>query len=212
MSRKYQTSPWLCCSLILPSASGLLLDPRPCPPTALLPQRHGCRAGAARCALGPQVPQLAAVDVTIIFSYSFARALGLVLLSPEFEGWLAPISVEPVRFMNTIAFASWCTFLWLLGAGFSGGFAAVATESPRAAALTALRSWSAGALLYILGTFLLALGFETCAGWFCADAALSGQRELLPPPDIGTLQGSIGLGLALLVWRVTFAEFRDPWR
>jgi hypothetical protein len=150
--------------------------------------------------------------VSIIFSFAFARALGSVLLSPDFQGWLAPIDVEPIRFSETIAFAGWASLLWVLGATLVDGYSAYALESPQSAVSTAARSWLAAACLYTVMTFALALGFHTCAGWFCADAALWGQSELFGPPDNGTLLGTFGLGLALLAWRVTFADFRDPWR
>jgi hypothetical protein len=149
--------------------------------------------------------------VSIIFSFAFARALGSVLLSPNFEGWLAPINVEPIRFSETIAFAGYASLLWVVSASLVDGYSACALGSPQSAVSTAARSWLAAACLYTLVTFTLALGLDTCAGWFCAEAALRGQRELFGPPDAGTLLGTFGLGLALLAWRVTFADFRDPW-
>lgn len=180
----------------------------------LLRPAHVWRVRPPTCALqGPRIeePQLAALDVSIIFSFSFSRALGSVLLSPDFEGWLAPINVEPIRFSETFAFAGYGSLLWVLGAALVDGYSAYALESPQSAMSTAARSWLAAAFLYTLMTFALALGLDTCAGWFCADAALWGERELFGPPDTGTMLGAFGLGLALLAWRVTFADFRDPW-
>lgn len=172
------------------------------------------RTRPPKCALqGPRLdePQLAALDVSIIFSFAFARALSSVLLSPDFAGWLAPINVEPIRFSETLAFAGYASLLWVLGATLVGGYSTYALESPQSAVSMAARSWLAAACLYTLMTFVLALGFDTCAGWFCADAALWGQREMFGPPDTGTLLGAFGLGLALIAWRGTFADFRDPW-
>ena len=173
------------------------------------------RTSVPRCALGgPRMEdaQLAALDVSIIFSYAFARALGSVLLSPDFEGWLSPIHVEPVRFSETIGFACYSTSLWVLGASLSGGFSFVATQNRQAAASMAARSWLAALCLYALATFGLATVLDTCAGLFCSDAALWGQRALFPAPDADTLQAELGLGMALITWRITFADFRDPWR
>lgn len=163
---------------------------------------------------GPRIddPQLAALDVSVIFAFSCARALGSVLISPDFEGWLAPISVEPIRFSDTLGFASYCSLLWVLGTLSVDGYSGLAIEDTRTAVGVAFRSWLAAGAIYTVATFALAIGFDCCAGWFCADTSMWGRHELLLAPDIPTVLGSIGLGLALISWRVTFAEFRDPWR
>lgn len=153
-----------------------------------------------------ELPRLLVADITFIFAFSFARALSTILLEPSFEveSWLAPPRVEPVRLSETLMFAGLCSSLWMASGVVSGAFSMAATADPQAATSNAARTCVGCGGLYLLGGLIGALAIGACSGALCAEA--SPLYGLAPTLAADQLEGLLGLGLVLILWRRTYAD------
>jgi len=151
-----------------------------------------------------ELPRLLVADVTFIFAFSFARALSTILLEPSFEAasWLAPPSVEPVRLSETLMFAGLCSSLWMASGAVSGAFSMAATADPEAATSNAALTCVGCGGLYTLGGLIGALAIGACTGALCA----SPLYGLAPTVAVDQVEGLIGIGLVLILWRRIYAD------
>mmetsp|Transcript_5153 Transcript_5153/g.9957 ORF Transcript_5153/g.9957 Transcript_5153/m.9957 type:complete len:221 (-) Transcript_5153:697-1359(-) len=189
-------------------------------PTHLLPARMSRhRSSMCVCMLQDDDQLLLSFDVTIIFAFAFARALGNVLLSPTFEGWLAPVAIDPMHMSETLGFAGGCALFWVLGGLLAGGFSYASTADEQSTVGSTLRTWLVAAGLYMLPACALAAA-HACIGAACADAALGDAAldaawgapvRLGLPLSADVLQGVVGLGLSLVAGRLCYVSYMRPW-
>ena len=140
--------------------------------------------------------KLVAADATLIFAFSFTRTLGIILTDPNFPGWFAPITADPVRLSSTILFASLWASSWsasgiALGA-FAPGVGSDAIKSVGAG--NAARCFALASALYA-ATALVATG--ACA------------PDMPPAPlriNLDNAVAAVGVGLSLGGWRAFLAE------
>ena len=143
-----------------------------------------CRAAPPRCQQ-LELPRLLIGECILIFAFAFARALGTILLAPDFPGWLAPVvmgATEQVRLSDTFGFASTGAVLWAACGITLGSFTTAANVNVESAVRVTARTW--------LAAFVVAAVAATARGGLTADE----------------VQGSIGLGFSLATWRAVYAE------
>jgi hypothetical protein len=145
--------------------------------------------------------RLVAADVTLIFAFGFARTLSVVLLSPDFPGWLAPIETDVGRLSTTLNFAGEWSLAWFAAGLACDTFAPGIDEE----SMRRVGPVGAGRCFLLAATGLLAVALF-------ADIATPG----LPPPalqiTVENVAASLGIGLALVAWRELVASLTDPWR
>ena len=132
-----------------------------------------------------ELPRLLIGECILIFAFAFARALGTILLAPDFPGWLAPVvmgATEQVRLSDTFGFASTGAVLWAACGITLGSFTTAANVNVESAVRVTARTW--------LAAFVVAAVAATARGGLTADE----------------VQGSIGLGFSLATWRAVYAE------
>ena len=132
-----------------------------------------------------ELPRLLIGECILIFAFAFARALGTILLAPDFPGWLAPVvmgATEQVRLSDTFGFASTGAVLWAACGITLGSFTTAANVNVESAVRVTARTW--------LTAFVVAAVAATARGGLTADE----------------VQGSIGLGFSLATWRAVYAE------
>ena len=145
--------------------------------------------------------KLAAADSTLIFAFSFARTLSEVLMSPEFPGWLAPITADPLRLSTTMNFAGGWAAAWAVACLYLDTFAAGVDDDSmrRIGPLGAVKSFALAVTL--LG------GAAFTAQELCSPA--------LAPPflrlTLENVSASLGIGLALIAWRELVAPYTRYW-
>lgn len=133
-----------------------------------------------------ELPLLLVADVTLILTFAFARTLALILSSPSFPGWLAPIRVEPGRLAATMNFAGTASLLWVSVALVVGGYSVASNADAAEAGKTAA---------------------STSAGFICA-YVLASTAGLIPgmPLSIDQMGAVIGLAFGLATWRVSYGD------
>ena len=139
--------------------------------------------------------KLLAADATIVFAYSFCKTLCTVLISPEFEGWFAPMRADPGRLSDTLNFASLWAAAWISACIALDAFApGVDEESTRLVGpMSALRCFAVSTAL------VCALGLAVPDGVF--------------RPLEFTLENSaaaFGIGTCLVAWRKLVADISLP--
>ena len=161
------------------------------------PATVDCRRCSRPVLLGRDVDQkLVAADVTLVFGFSFARTLSVILASPDFPGWAAPIKTDPVRLTSTLYFAGEWALAWLVAGLLLDTFAPGLDED------SALRVGPIGALR------CFALSAVIFAATALSAAAVS--APLLPPAPLQlnfeNVAGAVGIGVVLVAWRQLVAE------
>ena len=113
--------PLLLCGMhtfVVPPAAGRLTLARPSPPESRSPTVR----------LSEVNTKLLAADATLVFAYSFARTLANVLIAPDFPGWLAPVTADPLRLSTTVGFAGSWALAWACSGLLLGAFSASLDE------------------------------------------------------------------------------------
>ena len=173
-------------------------------PRAAFSRTPACRARPAIAQLGENRDidqKLVAADTTLIFAFSFARTLSVILTSPEFPGWLAPIRTDPVRFSTTLSFAGSWALAWFLSGLLLDAFApGVDDESMR-------RVGPVGALRCFAAAAALIGGAAVVAALVCAPELPPAWLQL----SLDNAAGALGVGLALVAWREVVAPYTRYW-
>ena len=145
--------------------------------------------------------RLLAADSTLIFAFALTRTLNTIVLSPTFEGWLAPIAYDTQRLVNTFAFASTWLCLWILGGQLFNCF------SPDVDDRSATAVGPTGAAKAFTLAFVIWIALAAARGALNASFA---PLDFAPPPELVpgpfvlaayNVQGSIAVGLLLIAWR-----------
>ena len=117
---------------------------------------------------------------------------GEILLSPDFPGWLAPVTADPVRLSTTVGFAGSWALAWVSAGLVLGAFGTGPGDEGR------------------VGPRGAAAAFATAAaGWTAVAAAAA---LLLPdaPPALALSasngEAALGIGVVLLAWRQLYAD------
>lgn len=108
-------------------------------------------------------------------------------------------------------FAGVCSLLWVCGGVLTRGFAYSAVADESSAIGSAARVALAAACVYLLSAFAASIVLNACIGP-CAEASpwdIPGIRYLQLTPEV--MLGAVGVSLALVSWRVSYASFRNPW-
>jgi hypothetical protein len=141
----------------------------------------------------PVDAKLLAADVTLIFAFSFARTLSNILISPTFEGWLAPIRADPQRLATTLTFAASLSLTWVaIGVAFGNFSPGVDVESTRR-----------------VGPAATARGFAAvAAAWFALASCVAAGGVNAPALALtpANLQALVGVGILLVAWRSVVAD------
>jgi hypothetical protein len=146
--------------------------------------------------------KLLVTDTTLIFAFAFARTLCTILLSPDFPGWLAPISIDGLRFSSTLGFASIWSVLWSIAGVSLDGFFAPAEFTRDDEGMRRVGFPGAARCLSLAATAYCTLALM--ARLVCADVDLD-----VPLPlrfNLDNVEASLGLGLGLIAWRSFLAE------
>lgn len=70
------------------------------------------------------------------------RQIAAIVLSPTFPGWLAPLSFNPLRFVEFANFAGMLVASWVVAATLTGGYSGAAVGAGVPGALRAVcRAW-----------------------------------------------------------------------
>ena len=146
--------------------------------------------------------KLVAADTTLVFAYAFARTLSVVLLEPEFPGWLSPIKSDPARLSTTLGFAGQWALAWFISGLVLDTFAPGVDEESmnRVGPDGALKCFSLTAALVLAAS--LAIGLVTPAG------------ELPPTSlqlNLDNAAGGLGIGLSLVAWRGVIGDLTRFW-
>ena len=109
---------------------------------------------------------------------------------------------------QVISFLQLSSLLWLACGLLTGAFSIVATSDSATAGANAVRTLLGCSCLYAAGAVVAALALGACGGGggdpaFCAQ----GERALAAALEIDRLEGLVGLGLLLVVWRRAYADF-----
>ena len=146
--------------------------------------------------------RLLAADSTLIFAFALTRTLSAILLSPTFEGWLAPIAYDQQRLANTFAFASTWLCLWVLSGLLFNCFSP-GVDDTSATAVGPTGASKAFALAFVVWIALAAALREALTSSF-APLDFAPPPELVPGPFVlaaYNVEGAIAVGLLLIAWR-----------
>ena len=156
------------------------------------------RAGVIQCSQLSIDSKLLVADTTLVFAFSFARTLANILVSPDFEGWLAPVNADPVKLAATVGFAGAWSAAWCIAGVLLNTFdPGVSEESIR-------RVGPRGAT----SCFALAFAFW-CIPSLVAIA--TGDAMTVPLPQelclsVENVEAALGIGIGLIAWRALLAD------
>ncbi|GBF90849.1 hypothetical protein Rsub_03703 [Raphidocelis subcapitata] len=153
-------------------------------------------------------PELLIGDVVAVVSFSLYKEISSIVLSPDFPGWFAPLSLSPGRFWEFLSFAATTSAAWALAAALTGGLTYRASrnvpDALRAACWAWLVSMPVAAAQLVLLTAAESGALVGTEG-FAAALPLAARGAGEP---VATAAGLLGV---MCCWRALYAVWLDPW-
>lgn len=155
-----------------------------------------------------QKRELIVGDVTCLLCFCFYKQISAIILLPGFEGVLAPLHFNPVRFEEFASFAATLCGTWVGVALLLGAYQRESTSDIQTAAWRAFATWAC-AMPVAAAQLVLVTAAE--------DKALVGDfgfASVLPLAASGpgepftTAAGVLGL---MAIWRCFYAAYIDIW-
>lgn len=175
------------------------------------PRTSGGRAsgGSGGPGLGIDNWELLVGDGIALTAFALWKQISAIVLSPDFPGWLAPITFNPLRFLELLSFLSTLTGAWVLAALLTGGYRAAATADLQAALAAVSRAWLVSmpvAAMQLVLTTAAESGALVGAEGFASRLPLAAS---LPGEPLGTAAGVLGV---MAIWRCWYSVYLDFWR